>query len=175
MGFREVCEIFGGSIFVEEPRGSFVEAYKRIEQLKETLTVKDTKKHAALLLLKGIHAALISNLHNDERCCQKCLQLLCKAILARDGSLGLGSISCLFLPGNSIQRCSASIHSKEALLEAVTDAHVHDPSLADQCLAGISTLDPLDELEFFIICEVWTLSHRGLEAARAVLVTYILR
>ena len=58
MDFREVCEFFGGSIFIEEPRGDFADALNRIEDREANAINCSQDEKAALLLLRLIQAAL---------------------------------------------------------------------------------------------------------------------
>lgn len=59
------------------------------------------------------------------------------------------------------------------LINSALNPHAHHSRLVEQCLEMINDVDPLDQLEFCVIREVWTLSHRALEAARVSNPAYI--
>ena len=52
------------------------------------------------------------------------------------------------------------------LLDTISQAHANNSRLVKELLELVDEVEPLDELEFRIIREVWTLSPRALEAAR---------
>ena len=59
------------------------------------------------------------------------------------------------------------------LINTTINPYAHHYQLVEQCLELINDMDPLDQLEFCISREVWTLSHRALEAARVSNPSYI--
>ena len=66
MDFRDVCDIFGGTVFLEEPRGSFATAHEQIKHLEQSVAEGSNDEKAAILLLKAIYAALIGSLFGDD-------------------------------------------------------------------------------------------------------------
>lgn len=66
MDFREVCDFFGGSVFVEEPRGDFADALTRIEAREANAMNPSEDEKAALLLLRLVQAALVGNITNVD-------------------------------------------------------------------------------------------------------------
>ena len=179
MDFREVCDFFGGSVSIEEPRGNFADALKKIEDREANAVDPSEDERAALLLLKGVHAALIGNIRNEggNPTFQTYLQALNSGLFGsrwvfRSSSyILLLSTWQLFPP--FFRFCNLHRGSSAMLIEITLNPHAHQIQLVEQCLKMIEDVEPLDELEFCIIHEVWTLSHRVLEAARVSNPAYI--
>lgn len=70
--FAGLENLFGGSIFVEEYRGNFVEAGKRITQYANSLQNPSLDQQATVLLLQAVH----SNLVGDNRAAAAALDTL---------------------------------------------------------------------------------------------------
>ncbi|MCJ1290509.1 hypothetical protein MMC34_002048 [Xylographa carneopallida] len=172
MDFREVCEVFGGTIFFEEPRSNFATAYGQIEHREESLTEASDDERAAILLLKAIHAALVGSLFGDDES-PKFLRYMRPLYEGEFGPRWEFRIKAYNVLVSSWQFypplfrfCSLERGPMAMLLNTISQAHVHNSRLVRELLDLVNEVDPLDELEFRIIREVWTLSHRALEAAR---------
>ncbi|KAL7658001.1 hypothetical protein ACMYSQ_004143 [Aspergillus niger] len=72
MDFIEVCEVFGGSIFSDEYRGSYEEADRKIRALgrNTSVTVDATCQYARVLLLRAIFHMLSGNFPKARECNQ---------------------------------------------------------------------------------------------------------
>ena len=172
MDFREVCDFFGGSIFIEEPRGNFADALSMIEDREATAINPSEDEKAALLLLRLIQAALVGNITsvNGKPSFATHLQSLYsggfgKRWLFRSRSYALLLSTWQFYPP-FFRFCSLERGPSSMLMDTTLNPHAHHCRLVEQCLDLINDVDPLDQLEFCVIREVWTLSHCALEAAR---------
>lgn len=172
MDFREVCDFFGGSVFVEEPRGDFADALTRIEAREANAMNPSEDEKAALLLLRLVQAALVGNITNvDGRpSFQTHVQALYaggfgKRWLFRTRSYVLLLSTWQFYPP-LFRFCSLQRGPSSMLINTTLNPHAHHSRLVEQCLEMINDVEPLDQLEFCVTREVWTLSHRALEAAR---------
>ncbi|KAL8820776.1 MAG: hypothetical protein Q9191_007448, partial [Dirinaria sp. TL-2023a] len=66
MDFRETCNFFGGSIFVEEPRGDFKSSEERIQEREANINQSSDDEKAACVLLRIVHSALVGNIANED-------------------------------------------------------------------------------------------------------------
>ena len=179
MDFREVCDFFGGSIFIEEPRGDFADALSRIEDREANAVNSSEDEKAALLLLRLVQAALVGNITgvDGKPSFQTHVQPLYsggfgKRWLFRTRSYVLLLSTWQFYPP-LFRFCSLQRGPSSMLIDTTLNPHAHHSRLVEQCLEMINDVEPLDQLEFSVIREVWTMSHRALEAARVSNPAYI--
>ena len=172
MDFREVCDFFGGSIFIEEPRGDFTEALIRIDRREANAINCSEDEKAALLLLRLIQAALAGKVTSvdGKPSYVTLVQSLysggfSKRWLFRTRSYVLLLSTWQFYPP-LFRFCSLQRGPSNMLINTTVNPYAHNYRLVEQCLEMINDVDTLDQLEFCIFREVWTLSHRALEAAR---------
>ncbi|MCJ1283430.1 hypothetical protein MMC26_002759 [Xylographa opegraphella] len=170
--FREVCDIFGGTIFLEEPRGNFATAREQIKQREHSVAEASNDEKAAIPLLKAIHVALVGSLFGDDES-PKFQQYMSPLYVGDFGPRWQFRIKAYIVLVSSWQFypplfrfCSLERGPMSMLLDTISRAHVHNSHLVTELLESVDGVEPLDELEFRIIREVWTLSHRALEGAR---------
>ncbi|MCJ1377613.1 hypothetical protein MMC17_000708 [Xylographa soralifera] len=172
MDFRDVCDIFGGTIFLEEPRGDFATAHEQIKHRENSVAEASDDEKAAILLLKAIHAAFVGSLFGDDKS-PKFQQYMRPLYLGDFGPRWQFRITSYIILVSSWQFypplfrfCSLERGPLAMLLDTISQAHAHNSRLVTELLELVDEVEPLDELEFRIIREVWTLSQRALEAAR---------
>lgn len=179
MDFREICDFFGGSIFLEEPRGNFKSSEERIQEREANANQSSDDEKAACLLLNIVHAALVGNIANEDG--KPSCQTYLNAFYAEDRSqrwlFRVRSFSILlatwqFYPP-LFRFCSLQRGPSSMLIETTLNPPKHILRLYQLNLAMIDDIDPLDKLEFSIIAALWMLSHRGLEAARVSNPSYV--
>ena len=172
MDFREICEFFGGSIFIEEPRGNLMHSHEMIKRREASITDASSDEKAAVLLLKLIQSALVGNFvkYEDGPNFQECMQPLLSGIFGARWKFRAQSYILLVaswqLYPPLFRFCTILRGPSSMLLHAKYPIHAYNSHLATDCLEELDNVEPLDELEFRIIREVWTVSHRALEAAR---------
>ena len=179
MDFREVCDFFGGSIFIEEPRGDFADALTRIEDREANAVNTFEDEKAALLLLRLVQAALVGNITgvDGKPSFQTYVQSLYSGgfgerwLFRTRSYMLLLSTWQLYPP--LFRFCSLQRGPSNMLINTTLTPHAHQSRLVEQCLERINNFGPLDQLEFCVMREVWTLSHRALEAARVSNPAYI--
>ncbi|MCJ1437293.1 hypothetical protein MMC27_006679 [Xylographa pallens] len=172
MDFRDVCDIFGGTIFLEEPRGNFATAREQIEHRERSAAEASNDEKAAILLLKAIHAALVGSLFGDDES-PKFQQYMSPLYQGDFGPRWQFRIKVYIVLVSSWQFypplfrfCTLERGPVSMLLDTISQAHAHNSRLVKELLDLVDEVEPQDELEFRIIREVWTLAQRALEAAR---------
>ena len=179
MDLREICDFFGGSIFLEEPRGNFNSSEERIQEREANANQDSDDEKAACLLLKIVHAALVGNIANEDG--KPSCQTYLKTFYAEDRSqrwlFRARSYSILlatwqFYPP-LFRFCNLQRGPSSMLIETTLNPPKHLLHFYSLNVEMIDDVDPLDKLEFSIIEALWTLSHRGLEAARVSNPSYI--
>ena len=180
MDLREICDYFGGSIFLEEPRGNFNSTEERIQEREANVDKSSDDEKAACLLLRIVHAALIGNIANEDGkpSCQTYLNTFYAENRSQRWLFRARSFSILLatwqLYPPLFRFCSLQRGPSSMLIETTLHPPEHLLLLYQLNLEMIDDVDPLDKLEFSIIAALWTLSHRGLEAARISNPSYII-
>ena len=179
MDFREICDFFGGSIFLEEPRGNFRSSEERIQEREANVDQSSDDEKAACLLLKIVHAALVGNIANEDG--KPSCQTYLNAFYAEDRSQRwLFRVRSFFILLATWQHypplfrfCNLQRGPSSMLIETTLNLPKYLLRIYQLNLGMIDDVDPLDKLEFGIIAALWMLSHRGLEAARVSNPSYI--
>ena len=160
MDFRDVCDIFDGTIFLEEPRGNFATAQEQIEHRERSVAEASTDEKAAVLLLKAIHAALVGSLYGDDES-PNFRQYMSPLYPGDFGPRWQFRIKLYILLVSSWQFypplfrfCTLERGPVSMLLDTISQAHANNSRLVKELLELVDEVEPLNELEFRIIREV---------------------
>ena len=154
MDFREICEYFGGSIFIEEPRGNLASVPERIKEREASIADASSDEKVAVLLLKFVYSALIGNSVNYDNGpkFQGCMQPLLSGEFGTRWKFRAKSYVLLIcswqLYPPLFRFCTLQRGPSSMLLHAGYPAHAYNCRLVKECLEELDNVEPLDELEF---------------------------